>query len=211
MIGLMIVTGDYTEYYYIDGDNYRKIKRVNARIPGKTERGGQSQNRIQRLRDEMENSYLKLVSELSRDIFENKVKSLVLMGPAHKKVIVQKKLYSNIQKLIKNVVNIQGNENIRDLIEMAKNLSEEKKEESPWVRKFFMDIEKCEGKAVYGDKEVKELLEDGMLEVVIMKEKDKYIEDIAENMGCKVVYSKNNKIFEFGNIIGLRWYTNNSS
>lgn len=203
----MVITGEQTEYLYLRDDDVQLVKRVRARIPGRTSRGGQSQNRIQRLRDEAEGRYIGTVAEEARAIFENKVTDLVLIGPANKKNLVHDRLYSEIRKLVRAVLTGTGKESPEELVELVSSACESK-EESPWVKRFLDDLATDGLKAVYGSEEIKKGLRDAMLEVIIVRRKPsaKLLEK-AKEVGCEVVKSRNHRVFMYGDVVGMRWFS----
>jgi peptide subunit release factor 1 (eRF1) len=207
-IGMMVVTGLQTECFYVKDDEITLIKRIRSRIPGKTCRGGQSQNRIQRLRDEFEGRYIQTVAEEARDIYEKKVTSLVILGPANKKNLVYDKLYAEVKKITKGVVTVEGSEKIEELAEITKRKIEEKKEDSVWIERFLDDVLLSKGKAVYGEKEIKKALQNAMLEIILMTKKPSSdLEKIAKAKGCEIVVCSNNEQIKcYGDIVGMRWF-----
>ena len=129
------------------------------------------------------------------------------MGPANKKTLVYERLYPGIKNIVKGVLTVSGDEKTEDLVLLANNTCKEKKEESPWVERFFDDIEQDKGKVVYGKKEVLEALQGALLEVLIINQKpsDK-LKQIADDVGCTIIISDNYKIFEYGDAVGLKWF-----
>lgn len=205
-IGLMLITGNKTEFYHIRDKDATLVKCIRSHIQGKTSRGGQSQNRIQRLRDEAEACYVSIVAEKAREVFEGKVTDLILMGPANKKNLVCEKLYAGVKKMVKAVLTVSGTEKVETLVNLMYEVCESKKE-SPWVKRFLDDITLDGGKAVYGENEIKDDLKNAMLEAIIVEEKpsEELLEE-AEAVGCVVVQTKNYKISSYGGVVGMRWF-----
>lgn len=199
---MMVITGDYTSYYLLEDDDYRLIRKIKSHIPNKICRGGQSQNRIQRLRDEAELKYVRKVSEEAKNIYKN-IKEMVILGCANKKNLVYNNL--EIKDKVKGILTISCNETIEELVILSLKQLEETKEQSPWIQRFLEDIATDTNKAVYGDKEVQNCLLSGQLEVIILMEKDKKIEQLAKEMGCEVVYS--DKLKNYGKMVGMRWFS----
>jgi peptide subunit release factor 1 (eRF1) len=201
----MLITGDQTEFYYLVHENIELVKKIKSRIPGRTSRGGQSQNRIQRLRDEAENRYIVTIAEEAREIFEDKVTDIVLIGPAQKKDLVYEKLYYKIKDIVKNVITGTGNESRDDIMHIIQSACDSK-EDSPWVDKFINDIETSGGKAIYGDEEILKSLNGGMIEVIIVKSITDDLSEKARSVGCQVIECCNPKAFIYGDIVGMKWF-----
>jgi peptide chain release factor subunit 1 len=209
-MGMMLVRGDCTEFYRVNGDEYELVKRLRARIPGRTRRGGQSQNRIQRLRNEAEGRYVGSVAEEAIACFWDEddkdcnILGLVLMGPGNKKNLVHQALDQRIKKLVRNVVTIEGSERIQDLMTHMDDVEEE---ESPWVDRFFEDLELSKGKAVYGPAEIKRCLNEALLEVLLVKKgQGKKWKERCKNVGCTIVESSNNRLSNYGDVVGMAWF-----
>jgi peptide subunit release factor 1 (eRF1) len=91
-------------------------------------RGGQSQNRIQRLADESHFNYISAVIELMRKYYVQEdgtpsIEGLVIMDPAQKKDDLYDRLGPslgpNLQKAVRGIVTISGTESVRELHRMA--------------------------------------------------------------------------------------------
>jgi len=87
------------------GTGVTELKRLRSEIHSRTCKGGQSQNRYQRLRDEAELAFLRKVSDQASVTFAN-ARGLVLAGPADMKRKLQKELTEPLRRRIIDIVDL---------------------------------------------------------------------------------------------------------
>lgn len=208
--GLVLVKGEETECYFISVQTFAISleKRIKGRIPGRTCRGGQSQNRIQRLRNEAEGVYITKVVEDMKQIYEGKVDDIIIMGNAQKKDLVYQKLDQSMRNLVKKVIKISGCERLDQLTLLALQTIKERREISPWESRFLDDIAIGGGLASYGNDQIMEELKEAGLKVLIVKAGSltNRIKEMAGDVGCVLIETSNHHIYQYGDMVGIRWY-----
>lgn len=211
--GFILVTGEEAVLYEITGPEFKKITTIHCYVKGNTRRGGQSAPRFQRMRENDTVTYCKKVAEKAFDHFVSEniptIHHLVLAGPAVKKDLVYERLSPVLQNITSKPLSISGSESIEDLIRMAQDQFETKQETSPWVKRFYEDLELSKGKAVYGNNEIKEKLEQGLLEVLLIPvgDKEKWIKETSK-VGCEIIEISQRRLFSnYGDAVGMTWYS----
>lgn len=87
------------------GCDVTQLRRVRAEIHGRTCKGGQSQNRYQRLRDEAELAFLRKVAECAESLFAS-ARGLVLAGPAEMKRKLEPELCHSLRQRVIGVIDL---------------------------------------------------------------------------------------------------------
>lgn len=215
MNGLVLVYGECTEFYNVwaNGEEWKLIKKVSRNLPKHHKKGGQSQNRIQRLCDEATANYVSEVAATAVKVFWNdtekcvRIKGLVLAGNAQKKDMVGKKLDSRIKKVLKGTLTISGTESMEELVPMTTEFFEDNEEENKYVEMFLEDLHTCGGKAVYGLKEIDRALEEAMVEyLLVTKRFIKRYRKRAKKVGCTIIECRKPTLVQYGPAVGMRWY-----
>src|SRR5207247_494008 len=89
--GIILSSGDEARLYTINGINHKLICTTSCYAPGKQGRGGQSKERLDRIRVEIINEYHKRVIEKMKQYYINtvtnqpQIRGLILAGPADTK------------------------------------------------------------------------------------------------------------------------------
>jgi peptide subunit release factor 1 (eRF1) len=95
--GVIMVHGEEAKFYTLDEHKRSKLlKKIVKKIPNNHRRGGQSQARIGRLRDEHIQRYMTMVEETAKTCYTSQgvtiIKRLILSGPSFKKEKVRDQL-----------------------------------------------------------------------------------------------------------------------
>ena len=211
--GVLYLAGCEFTFYILNGkDLYEITKTTRKKLPRTHKRGGQSQNRIARLRDEAIHNYLVKINELCVDYFIDpettlpKIKGLVIMGSGNKKVKLQDKLDPRIKKILLGVFtseefNHQIVTNAVDSFIRGKDI------------KIVRDVLDSGDKLEYGEKEIIDALDNGFMESIIItpqmeKELEKKkidIKDKCETMSCTLDVIYEHELTSMGGIIGKKW------
>ena len=208
--GIIIVLGDETILYEIDEKmRYKKLDTIHARIQNNHRRGGQSQARISRLRDEQIHRYIMTIVESCKQNFRTNgvvhISSLTISGSGQKKEMLKDFLqefkislkiltYDNMEDILKNF-----NEAILNEINITENKKNEK-EIKEWID--LQGISSAD-RLVFGD-EIKELFDNGCLEKIwIIPDK---VDDFKAKNKTKIIIVENSILKDFSGMIGLKYY-----
>ncbi len=188
--GVLLVEVEEATFAVAEGPRVEIVKEITSGIPGKHRAGGQSARRFERLREMEINEYFKRVGRYANDIFlsiEN-FKGLIVGGPGPTKDEFLKGDYLDYrlkQKVIAVVdTSYSGWEGVKEALERAKDKLKKLRyhEERSLVQKFLSHLGKDTGLAVYGESEVRRMLEMGAVEVLLISEG---LDLLRVKMACK--------------------------
>lgn len=166
-----------------------KIQTVTAKVPHGHGKGGQSQNRFQRLQDEATHVYLKRLAESTKAYFDaNPVDHIIIGGPGLlKNDFIDHYIDPSLAAKIIYIADTGngGTYGIRDLLNKA--MEDHVMENTAYagerkiVSMFIAEISK-NGLAEYGEHEVRSAIDEGRVEHLLISEKIKQdiIDDLAE-------------------------------
>jgi peptide chain release factor subunit 1 len=212
--GVLYLSGCEFSFYILNGkDLYEITKTTRKRLPRTHKRGGQSQNRIARLRDEAIHNYLVKLNEKCLELFIDekttlpKIKGLVIIGSGNKKIKFQDKLDPRIKAILLGVITSDHLDYKTAFDTVQRSIKEQD-------NKIIQDILDDENTLEYGEKETIKSLDDGYLKCIIItpKMKTKLIKnniDInqkCEDMSCQLYIQYHDTVELMGGIIGQKWY-----
>jgi len=169
--------GHSTSFHLLVGNVKETLFKLEVALPKKHGRGGQSQNRFARIREEKRGWYVSKVHEFFTQYFMEegllKVNSLIFAGCAGFKHDLAKKLDPKVSERILAFVDTQyGGENgFREAIELSVNVLKNTKfiEEQRIVQSFF-DLIVLDGAYCFTSASSITLLEQGVVEKLIVWE-----------------------------------------
>lgn len=222
--GYMLVSGKRYILYKINkfGQNMEIIKLYDnsIKLQKRQKKGGQSAQRIGRIRDEKENNYVKKIVEKMKFIFiKMKIKGLVIGGPSNikNKIIenddVNKFFGNNILKVV-TTPEIDDN-TINYLYKESLDVTLEKEDEESLnlLNKIKLLIELADSKLIIGYNEAIENLKICMLETLLISKNideniKKNLYKYQQNSGCKIIEFNPNISPINGDIdiMGIKWY-----
>lgn len=176
-IGFVVIDGHACSFHLLVGNVRQTLFKLEVCLPKKHGRGGQSQNRFARIRDEKRGWYVSKVAELfTQHFMENgllTVNSLIFAGCAGFKHDLAKKFDSRVTDKILAYVDVQyGGENgFNQAIELAANVLKDTKfvEEQRLLQSFF-DLIVVDGAYCYSAQPTIDALEQGLIETLIVWE-----------------------------------------
>lgn len=184
-------------------------KTTRKQLPRTHCRGGQSQNRIARLRDEAIHNYLVKLNEKCVELFIDpktslpRIKGLVIMGAGNKKMKLQDVLDPRIKGIILEIVTTEYLD-ATIASQIVDNAIQHKNQT------IVSSVLKNEAKLEYGHQEVIQLLDDGMLEIIIVttpkKEEIDQLEFRCLQVGCQLHIIDDYQVSQMGGIIAQKWY-----
>ena len=205
----------------LKGSSVIEISNHTSDVPGKTTKGGQSQQRYARLREEAAHRFFQRVAETAnREFSEKDIKGVIIGGPGPSKEDFFNGEY--LQTRVKDKVlglkdlSYTGEFGLNELVDKSHDLlaSEDIIEEKKIMEKFFHSLSaKGGGKAVYKEKDVLDALSNGAVDVLLLSEdlddsKVEELEEKAENIGAKITIisvetQEGKQLKEFGGIAAI--------
>ncbi len=187
------------------GKKLESIAHFESIVPGKTRAGGQSSQRFARVREGLMHDWFKKVAEASNKIFTEHKETIgiIISGPGPiKEFFLREELLHDVvtKKIIGQVdTSYTGEHGLHETIEKGSDLLKEASvtKEKKILQRFLQELQKPHGLSVYGMDKVKELLERGSVDTVIITEdvplkiegRDafEWFEEAVENHGSKLV------------------------
>ena len=212
--GVLYLAGcEYTFYVLNGADLYEITKTTRKKLPRTHKRGGQSQNRIARLRDEAIHVYLTKLNEACLDLYLDtettlpKIKGFVIIGSGNKKVKFQDKLDPRIKNILLGVFTSD---------KLDYNIAKDAVDKS--IRQKNIQLVKSViesgNKLEYGEKEILEALDYGYMENIIitsdmqqqLENKNIDIKQKCQDMSCTLHMIDEIDVIQMGGIIGRKWF-----
>ena len=176
--GLIVIDRREGTLGLLKGTNIVELAGFTSNVPGKTTKGGQSQQRYARLRDIAAKEFFKRVgSAANKEFFEMKeLKGILLGGPGPTKEDFLKGDY--LHTALKNkVVGVQdlsytGSFGLNELVDKSHDVlaNEIIVEEKLIMQEFFQKLATDSDKVSYGKVEVKKALEMGAVKLLLLSE-----------------------------------------
>lgn len=231
-IGLLAIEASEAGIGIVSGDKFETIRILTSGIAGKHRSGGQSARRFERLRNMELNGFYHRVADNANKILldEYHAKGIIVSGPGPTKNNFLKEEYLDY-RLRQNILGIidtsySGQEGLRETVQRSDEILAGMRimEEKKIVKKFLRELNKDDGKAIYGLTDIEEGLMNASIDTIMITDdigftrlkstckicgnieirqvsKEKYIETkqkiIAECPKC----SSSDKIFEEKDII----------
>lgn len=195
--GLVVMDKRECAVGVLRGTSIKMIEYLTSGVPGKTRAGGQSSNRFARVREEAAKEFYYRISDILNKEFLGKkeIKGIILGGPGPTKEEFLEYLNNEIRKKVIGVkdVTYTDESGLHDLVERSHDLlaNEIIMQEKIIMTRFFEKLGKEPNKVVYGLNEVKDALDLGAVDIVLVSEDydEKTIEELeslCEKTGCKI-------------------------
>lgn len=200
--GLVIVQGEESLFYSIDTfSRYKYLGKVRKKIANNHRRGGQSQARIGRLRDEQIHQYISLVEERITRYYTKdgvvRVKQVILSGSGQKKEQVRDRIISRMP------VSLLSYSSLQDVMTAFPTITGKDKVEQD--KKTIQEIEdylRVDPDRLVFSGETKAEIRN--LEKIWIR-KENILEDLQKEMTGKVVVLDHYFLDSYGGVIGLLW------
>ncbi|MBU0532664.1 peptide chain release factor aRF-1 [Candidatus Micrarchaeota archaeon] len=171
--GIVVMDGREATLAIVKGTNITIVRKLNSTAHAKVSKGGQSQMRYQRLVEEQIENYYKRVGEAMDKAFLEKVKAVMLGGPGPTKEFFMKMKPFNYQIEVLGVVDTGYTDEygVREVLAKSEGIlaKQEAIKEKVLVDRFIKEAV-SDGLATYGEKEVREAIETGQAEKVLLSE-----------------------------------------
>jgi len=192
--GLIVADKNDAAIGFLQGNSVKTVQAMSSNVPGKTKAGGQSAQRFERFRKEMYHTWMNDISDKAKQAFlpkkrEDKLLGIIVGGPGFTKdkLIEDNFIHQELQEKIvaKESTDFSGEEGLEELVTKAEDSIEDSQviKEKNLVQEFFDNLEKENGKSEYGPERVKEALDMGAVETVLISESTElyYAEFKCEN------------------------------
>lgn len=212
--GVLYLSGCEFSFYVLNGtDLYEITKTTRKQLPRTHKRGGQSQNRIARLRDEAIHNYLIKLNEKCTELFIDektslpKIKGLVIIGSGNKKV----KLHDVLDPRLKTILLATITSDHLDYNIALQTVNKSIHDKNNKIVSHILDDDT---KLEYGQKEVIKALDDGFIKsIIITPDMENKLEQLqinikekCSNMSCQLYIINHVSVDEMGGIIAQKWY-----
>lgn len=155
------------------------VKTLTSGVPGKHKAGGQSQRRFDRVIEDEAHKFLKRIGKHANDTYlplDEELKGVLIGGPGHTKndFVEGDYLDYRIKDKVINIVDTSytGDFGIREVIDESTDTLEEMDimREKKFMRKFLTGLISENGLSTYGEKEVRQNLQMGAVETLLLSE-----------------------------------------
>ncbi len=218
--GLVVLDKSEASIGLLMGKKIEMIKHMDSIVPGKTKKGGWSQARYARIREGLLHDFLKSVGAIATSKFKEvkDMKGVIVGGPGPIKEEFAEGdfLGYEIKSKILGVVNTaySGEYGLRETVEKSYELISQASvaREEKILSRFFDELGKDSGLAVYGFHETTEELQEGSVEILLLSEGFDWIKAAFECSSCSYTEEKilprsmtsEQKCPKCGNMMGVK-------
>ncbi|MEM5793758.1 MAG: peptide chain release factor aRF-1 [Candidatus Aenigmatarchaeota archaeon] len=175
--GLIVLDANEANIGLLKGKLVEEFKKLESTVPSKSVKGGMSQRRYDRIREDALNEFFTRVGEIASNFFlqEPELKGVLIGGPGPtKETFAQGNyLHHEIQKKILGIkdTSYTGEYGLRELVNRSEDLLEKASimKEKEIMNKFFSELQKG-GNVTYGFKETIKALEAGAVDTLLISE-----------------------------------------
>jgi peptide chain release factor subunit 1 len=180
--GLIVLDAREATVGLLAGKKIQVLKDMDSTVPSKTVKGGMSQARYDRLRDDAVNEFLTKVGEIaSKSLLEQKeLKGIIIGGPGPIKEKFEKEDYLHYQ-LKKQVIGIKdigytGEYGLEELVKKSEDLLKlaAVMKEKELMKRFFTEVGKS-NLAVYGYTETVKAMNMNAIEIMLISEEFNWV------------------------------------
>ena len=179
--GLIVADKNDAAIGFLQGNSIKTEHVMSSNVPGKTKAGGQSAQRFQRFRKEMYQTWMNEIADNAKKSFlpkkrKDKLLGIIIGGPGFTKdkLIEDDYIHQELQEDIvaKESTNFSGEEGLEELVSKAEDSIQDSQvvKEKNLVTEFFENLEKENGKSEYGPERVKEALDVGAVDTILISE-----------------------------------------
>ncbi len=176
--GLVVIDKSDADIGVLQGKRISLLKHFDSLVPGKTDKGGWSQARYARIRENLLNDFLKKIGAIASEKFKEfkDLKGVIIGGPGQVKDQFREGKF--LDYAIKNKVigvvatSYTGKYGLGETVDRAEDILSEASVtgEKKIMNRFLDELGKDSGLAVYGLKEVAAALQSGNMEILLISE-----------------------------------------
>jgi peptide chain release factor subunit 1 len=190
--GLIVLDKSESEIGTLKGKRVESLKHLESLVPGKTKKGGWSQARFARVREGLLNDHMKKTGEIATSYFREMpdLKGIIIGGPGPIKDMFFNGdfLPTDVKSRVMGVVDTSytGKFGLEEILERGEDILAEASvtRERKLLERFFSELAKDSGLAVYGLKETIKALESGAVEVLLVSESLDWVHAGLECQAC---------------------------
>jgi peptide chain release factor subunit 1 len=176
--GLLVLDTSGSDIGLLRGKKITLEKHVDSLVPGKTTKGGWSQQRYARIREEAKLEHMKKTGEIATDIFkqEKDLKGIIVGGPGplKEKFYEGEFLEYTLRKKLLGMVDTSytGIQGLEETFQRGEDLIKEASavREKLIMQRFFTHLQKDDGLALYKIEDVLKALDFGAVELLLISE-----------------------------------------
>jgi len=181
--GLIVLDSGGSDVGFLKGKKVFLEKHMDSLVPGKTSKGGWSQQRYKRIREEALNDHFKKTASIANSIFieEKDLKGVIIGGPGPIKEKFKEGEYLDyrLRKKVLGIVDTSytGIQGLQEIIQRGESLIQEASavRERVIMEEFFEHLKKDDGLSIYGLEEVKSALDYGAIKTLLISEEYDWI------------------------------------
>lgn len=190
--GIIVLDKSEATIALLKGKKIEILKHLDSIVPGKTKAGGWSANRFARIREGLLHDFLKKVGEIASSKFKDckDLKGIIISGPGPiKEQFAEGDFleYSVKQKII-GIINTSytGEYGVRETVERSEDILSQASviHEKRILDRFFGELQKDSGLAVYGFYETIQALKSGNIEILLLSEVFDWVKTKLECKSC---------------------------
>lgn len=175
--GLIVLDAKEANVGVLRGKSVIELKSMDSTVPSKTVKGGMSQKRYDRIRDDALNEFFRKVAEVASQLLlqQQDLKGVIIGGPGPTKdsFVKGEYLHYELRKKLLGVKDISytGEYGLEELVKRSEDLLENASvvKERDLLEKFFSELQKS-GNVIYGIEETKKALEMGAVDTLLISE-----------------------------------------
>lgn len=176
--GIILIDTSGTDIGFLIGKKIVLEKHIDSLVPGKTTKGGWSQQRYARIREEAKLEHLKKSGEIASEIFKQykDLKGIIIGGPGplKDKFFEGEFLDYMLRKKVLGVVDTSylGFQGLEEAVNRGEELIKEAAavKEKTLMQKFFTHLQKEDGLAVYKMDDIIKALNFGAIDILLISE-----------------------------------------
>jgi peptide chain release factor subunit 1 len=177
--GLIVVERDEAAIAILRGKSLEVVDELTAGVPGKHRSGGQSARRFERVIEQLVHEFYKRLGEHANRFFlpiKDELRGIIVGGPGFsKKYFVEGDyLHYELRQKVIGVFDVGygGVSGLYELLDRARDLIRDVQymKEREAVNKFLYHLARDTGLAIYGEQEVREALQLGAVETLLVSE-----------------------------------------
>ncbi|UCD03260.1 MAG: peptide chain release factor 1 [Candidatus Aenigmatarchaeota archaeon] len=196
--GLIVLDKSDSEIATLTGKRIEPLKHIESLVPGKTKKGGWSQARYARVREGLLNDHLKKTGEIATAFFRElkDLRGVVIGGPGPIKDMFHNGdfLPSDLKSKVVGVVDTSytGVPGLEEMLVRGEDILAEASvtRERKIMERFFSELAKDSGLAIYGIKETVEALEKGAVETLLISEDLDWVHAGLQCPSCRKALKK---------------------
>jgi len=193
--GLIVFDKSEASIGLIRGKRVEELKHLESIVPGKTKKGGQSSSRFARVREGLLFDFLKQIGEVADHQFREleDLKGIIVGGPGplKERMVKENFLLTSLKDKIIGVVDTSysGRTGLDEIVERAEDILSQASimKEKMILDRFFDELAKDTGLAVYGIHETLQSLEANVIELLLVSEEFDWV---SARQTCKCGHSK---------------------